>query len=367
MDDFFNLSFLDNTFLNSKFLGNTLKSYLLFIVTLTLGMLILSLIKKIIVKRVYAATKRTKTDIDDMLIRIVHRYLLPVLYLGLFYASISMLTLHETIAQIIKIATIAVAVFLGARIVIAIVLYLADKFWTKKTGESGHVAAKWMSVIIKIIIWGAALMLFMENIGVNITALIAGLGIGGLAVAFAAQAILEDIFSFITIFLDRPFEVGDFIAVDDYLGNVEHIGIKTTRLRSISGEQLVFSNKDLTSSRLKNYKSMENRRIVFRIVVAYDTSVENLKLVPKIIERIIAGVERTEFNRAHFYSFDDSGLMFEIVYYVQSSDFDVYMSVQQEVNLKIKEEFEKNAILFSFPTRALYMRNENRQTKGQQD
>ncbi len=223
-------------------------------------------------------------------------------------------------------------------------------------------AVKWIAVIIKVLIWSAALLLFLENIGVEITALIAGLGIGGLAIAFAAQAILEDLFSFVTIFFDRPFEIGDFIVVDELMGNVEHIGIKTTRIRSISGEQLVFSNKDLTSARLKNFKRMQTRRISFRIGVTYDTPLAKLKQIPGLIEQIINKVKGVEFNRAHFFSFADFSLIFEVVYHVLSQDYDIYMNVQQEINFGIKEEFDRLGIEFAFPTQTLHLQPTKLQT-----
>lgn len=356
MEELFDLSFLDNTFLGLRFLNNTLKSYVLFVLSIAAGMLLLALIKKLVIKRLYARAQKTETNIDDVLIRAADKYLLPVMYLGVFYLSTKILNLHETVAQVIKVATIAFVVFFGARLVSAVVVCLFGRFWEKRKGESDTMALKWIAVIMKVIIWGAALLLFLENIGVEITALIAGLGIGGLAVAFAAQAILEDIFSFVTIFFDRPFEIGDFIIVDELMGNVEHIGIKTTRVRSISGEQLVFSNKDLTSSRLKNFKRMQHRRAVFRIGVTYDTPLQSLKEIPGIIEQIISKVEGVEFNRAHFFSFADFSLVFEGVYHVLSQDYDTYMNVQQEINFGIKEEFEKRGIQFAFPTRTLHIK-----------
>ena len=194
------------------------------------------------------------------------------------------------------------------------------------------------------------------------SALVAGLGVGGIAVAFAAQAIIEDIFSYFTIFLDRPFQIGDFITTGDYLGEVKHIGIRTTRLKSLGGEELVFSNKDLTSARIRNYKTMEERRVVFSIGVTYDTPLEKLKQIPEVLKEIIDSKEMTRFDRAHFLSYGDSSLKYEIVYYVLSGDYNKYMDVHQAINFDIRERFDAMELEFAFPTRTLYIESNEPKT-----
>jgi small-conductance mechanosensitive channel len=209
--------------------------------------------------------------------------------------------------------------------------------------------------VIKAIIWGLAIIFYLDNMGFEISTVIAGLGIGGVAVALAAQAILKDLFSYFSILFDRPFEIGDFIIIDNYLGAVEYIGIKTTRIRSLGGEQLIFSNTDLTDSRVRNYKRMEKRRVLFKFGVIYQTTLAQLKLIPDLIKEIITNIDDTVFDRAHFFSFDDYSLTFEVVYYVIGSDYNKYMDLQQEINFKIKEAFEKQGIEFAFPTQTLHI------------
>lgn len=196
--------------------------------------------------------------------------------------------------------------------------------------------------------------------GVEITALVASLGIGGIAVALALQNILSDIFASLTITLDKPFVLGDFIIVGDHLGAVENIGLKTTRIRSLSGEQLVFSNNDLLTSRIRNFKRMEERRVAFAIQVTYDTPVEKLKNVPPKIKEIIEALEHTRFDRAHFKAHGSHSLDFEIVYYIQGPDYNRYMDRQQAINLGIHEFFLAEGIEFAFPTQTLYLKNENK-------
>ncbi|MCD6323477.1 MAG: mechanosensitive ion channel family protein, partial [Clostridiales bacterium] len=294
--------------------------------------------------------QRTETTLDDSLIKGIRKYLVPLLYFGTFYLCTKVLYINPVLQKIINVITLAFIMIFGAVFLTAVLVFLFNKYWQKKHKDDDKLAVKWISIVIKVLIWAVALLLFLDNIDVKITALIAGLGVGGIAVAFALQAILEDLFSFVTIFFDRPFELDDFIIVGDLMGNVEHIGIKTTRVRSLSGEQLIFSNKDLTNSRLRNYKRMEKRRVNFRLGVTYDTPLEKLKEIPILIKEIIDDTGDCDFDRAHFFEFADFSLNFEIVYYILSQDYNIYMDVQQKINFRIKEEFEKRSIEFAFPT-----------------
>ena len=165
----------------------------------------------------------------------------------------------------------------------------------------------------------------------------------------------KDLFSYFSILFDRPFEIGDFVIIGEYLGTIEHIGIKTTRIRSLGGEQLVFSNSDLTDSRVRNYKKMQKRRVVFKFGVTYQTSQDKLKNIPGGIEKIVKGIKDTAFDRAHFASYGDFSLIFEVVYYVLAADYNKYMDIQQEINLAINKEFTSHKIEFAYPTQTLYV------------
>jgi small-conductance mechanosensitive channel len=231
-----------------------------------------------------------------------------------------------------------------------------ETHWLKKeVDETKKRDVKGIVPIIKVVIWSIGIIFLLDNLGFKINTVIAGLGIGGIAVALAAQALLGDLFSYFSILFDRPFEIGDFIIVGDYLGTIEHIGIKTTRIRSLSGEQLVFSNTDLTNSRVRNYKRMQKRRVVFQLGVTYQTTLQQVKEIPQIITDVIKNVNDTVFDRAHFSSYGDFSLNFETVYNVLSSDYNKYMDIQQEINFAIKEEFEKRGIEFAYPTQTLFM------------
>ena len=208
----------------------------------------------------------------------------------------------------------------------------------------------------RIVLWSIALLVTLDNLGFNITTLMASLGIGGIAVALAVQNILGDVFSSVSIALDKPFVIGDFIVVDNYMGTVEYIGMKTTRLRSLGGEQVVFSNTELLKNRIRNFKRMQERRIAFEFGIAYETPVEEIERIPQLVRNIVTDDRfDTRFDRAHFKSYGDSALQFEVVYYVLNPDFNKYMDIQQEINLALLRAFRARGITFAYPTRTLHL------------
>lgn len=209
--------------------------------------------------------------------------------------------------------------------------------------------------LILTVVYAAILLLALSNLGVDVTALIAGLGVGGIAIALAVQNILGDLFASLTITIDKPFVVGDFIVVGTEMGTIEKIGIKTTRVRSLGGEQLIFGNNDLLSSRIRNYKRMQERRIVFTFGLTYQTTPEQIDEVVRGVRSIIEASERARFDRCHFSKFGASSLDFEVVYFVLSAEYNVYMDVQQAINLEMMRRFTHIGVEFAFPTQSLYL------------
>ena len=280
---------------------------------------------------------------------------MPLLYYGAFYFSVKNLLLNPWLTKSINVLGLALLTIIGTIIIISLVDFFLESYARQQVKDAGNsIALHAIAKIIQVIIWSVAIILFLDNLGIKINALIAGLGIGGIAIAFAAQAVLRDILSYFSIFFDRPFEIGDYITIDEYMGTVENIGLKTTRIRSISGEQLIFANTDLTNSRIKNYKRMQSRRVLFTIGVTYDTSLEQLREIPEVIKKIIENIADTTFDRSHFISYGDFSLNYETVYYVEGNDYKKYMDIQQEINFKIKAEFDQRKIEFAFPTQTIY-------------
>lgn len=212
-----------------------------------------------------------------------------------------------------------------------------------------------ITFIARLAIWLVVLLSLLDNLGVNITTLVASLGIGGIAVALALQNVLGDLFASLSIALDKPFVVGDFIAVDEHMGTVRHVGLKTTRLLSLSGEELVFSNNDLLKSRIRNYKRMTDRRVVFSVGVTYDTPPDALNALTAKIREIIESVPGTRFDRAHFKSFGASSLDIEAVYYLESPDYNAYMDTQQRINFDLLQYCNDMRVNFAFPTRTVHL------------
>lgn len=207
----------------------------------------------------------------------------------------------------------------------------------------------------KVFLWAVVLLAMLSNLGVNITAFVASLGVGGIAVALAVQNILGDLFASLSIAVDKPFEVGDFIVVGSLAGTVEHVGLKTTRIRSLSGEQIVMANAQMISITIQNYKRLQERRIVFEFALPHECSLEQVKQVPAIVERIIRAQEKTRFDRSHFRGFGESALEFETVYIVLDPSYNVYMDIQQAINLGMMEAFANIGVRFATPARTVHV------------
>jgi len=210
-----------------------------------------------------------------------------------------------------------------------------------------------INFVARLVIWSLLTLVALDNLGVNITALLAGLGVGGVAVALAVQSILGDLFASLSIVIDKPFVIGDFVIVDDYMGTIEHVGLKTTRIRSLGGEQIVFSNSDLLKTRIRNYKRMRERRVLFGFGVLYQTPIEVVEKIPALVRAIVEARQKVRFERAHFKGFGESALDFEVVYWMLDPDYNLYMDVQQAINLEMLRVFEREGIGFAYPTRTL--------------
>jgi small-conductance mechanosensitive channel len=348
-------------FLNQTFWGNTIQSYLIALGIFIIGVLIVKVLQKIVLLRLKKWAAKTETTIDDLLIKSIEKSIIPLLFYAVFYSALHSLALSESTAKILKVVSLFIITFFIVRFISSTIMFTITYFIRKQErGEEKARQLRGMTVLINIFVWVVGFVFLMDNLGFDISAVIAGLGIGGIAIALAAQTILGDLFSYFVIFFDRPFEVGDFITVQDKSGTVEYTGIKTTRLRSLSGEQLVFSNHDLTNSRIHNYKKMERRRVVFTLRVIYQTTAEQIESIPKLVREIIESQQDVAFDRGHFASYGDFSLNFEFVYFVLEADYNKYMNIQQAINMKIYDTFEQRGIGFAYPTQTLYLNKEEK-------
>ena len=304
-------------------------------------------------------SKKTKTEIDDIVIEFVGKVNWRLYIFISLYAALKTLALHPLADRLLNYAAIIILVYYGVRFVGVIIDYYTGRQIKMTLAEDENEDTTLVSVLgrmAKAIVWIVAFLLILSNFGVNITSLITGLGIGGIAIAFALQNILQDLFASFTIYFDRPFKKGDFIIIGQDMGTIKYIGIKSTRIQTLQGQELIVSNKELTTARINNYKRMEKRRIVFGFGVEYGTSLKKLREINDAIRRIFRKIKLADLDRVHFKEFGNFSLNYEVVYYLNSSDYNKYMDTQQEINFAVKREFEKLGIAMAFPTQVVYVK-----------
>jgi small-conductance mechanosensitive channel len=301
--------------------------------------------------------ERTETRLDDIAVAALDATRPLVLAIMGLYAGSRVLALPPSVHPFATRAAI-VAGLIQAAIWgnAALRGWLAQYYENRATDPARATSAAAVGFIARMVLWVVILLMILDNLGVNITTLVASLGIGGIAVALAVQNILGDLFASLSIVLDKPFVIGDFIIVDKYLGTVEYVGLKTTRIRSLGGEQLVFSNADLLKSRLQNMSRLESRRAAFTVSVTYDTPAATLRTIPAMLAEIVTAQPKTRLDRAHFTGVGPSSMNFEVVYFYESPDYLAFMDVQQEIWLRIVERFDAEGIEYAYPTQTLQVR-----------
>lgn len=337
--------------------GNSLLTWGTALLIATVSYTVLLLARRVVIARMGSFAKRTTTRVDDLIANVLsHTRTFFLVAVSLAIASTTLAIGSEWAARLRALLVVLFFLQIGlwgsgaAR-------YLLDNYRNDNVesdpGAASLVGA--LQFVVLLVLWAIIALLALDNLGVDVTALVAGLGVGGIAIALAVQNILGDLFASLAIILDRPFVIGDFVKVDDKVGTVEYIGLKTTRVRAISGEQLVFSNADLLGARIQNFGRMYERRIVFTLGVTYSTSRELLTRIPELIRAAIEVDDAVRFDRSHFSAYGAFSIDFESVYYVKTAAFGHYMDAQQRIYLRIHEAFEANGIDFAFPTQTLHL------------
>jgi len=318
--------------------------------------------KSILARRLAVLAARTETKLDDIAVAALRATKLPVLIMLGLYAGASVLTLPDR-----------VHLFIGRAAIVAMLIQVA--FWgdhalrtwlaaarAQRTDDPDRVTSSAaIAFLVRVALWAIVALMVLDNLGVNITTLVASLGIGGIAIALAVQSILGDLFASLSIVLDKPFVVGDFIIVDKMLGTVEKIGLKTTRVRSLGGEQIVFSNNDLLKSRIQNLRRMESRRIVFSFGVSYLTPEPVLRELPQMIQQIVLAQSPVRFDRAHLSSIAAPVFNYEVVYYVDNTDYAVYMNIQQEIYLRLIAGLQERGVALALPVQMVRLAHDTGQ------
>ncbi|MBU1089995.1 mechanosensitive ion channel family protein [Patescibacteria group bacterium] len=311
-----------------------------------------------ILKKLKKLARKTETDLDDTLVEVLEKIPTYFYWVVSIFIAFYFLGVENEFAR--RIVNGVFIILLVLRVIVFIqkfIGYTLKKVWMKdeKQAEEKQTAIHGVKILSKIILWSAGILLVLSNLGIKVGTLAASLGIGGVAIAFALQNILSDLFSSFAIYFDKPFQIGDYIVLGTDSGTVKKIGMKTTRITTLQGEELVVSNAELTSTRIKNFKRMKKRRAVFAFGVIYATPSKKLQKIPPIVEKIIVAEELAEFERCHFKEFGDSSLNFEVVYFVKNREYLDYMNTQQSINLALKEAFEKEGIEMAFPTQTIYL------------
>lgn len=341
--------------LQEVFLENGMRDLTLAVVIATAVLVIVICLKWLVIQRLSKLAAKTDTDFDDSLVEMVGRTRVWLLAFPAIYLGSNSLELGDKAVTVLQAAaTLALLLQVGLwTIGLMEAWFKRSEQKSLQTDAAAATSLAVMRFIGKLVVWTVIFLMVLDNLGVDITALIAGLGVGGIAVALAVQNILGDLFASLSIVIDKPFVIGDFIVVDDYAGSVEAIGLKTTRIRSIGGEQIIFSNNDLLKTRLRNYKRMRERRILFGFGVLYQTTPDQLQKIPEMAKKIIDKIELARFDRAHFKEFGDSSYNFEVVYWMLKPDYNHYMDTQQTINLELVKAFAEAGIDFAYPTRTL--------------
>lgn len=330
---------------------NSIEEYVIALSIVLAGVIVLRISRGLVHRRVSEA----RASVILYLMKL-EKFIFPICYVFLVFVGLHTLSIPLKAALFLKYAFSVAFTFLAIRLVSAAVGNAVYSYVSEEQESlEKRRQVRGIVIVLTIIFWVIGLVFLFDNFGFNVTAVLTGLGVGGIAIALAAQTILGDLFNYFVIFFDKPFEVGDFIIVDDKLGVVEFIGLKTTRLKSLGGEQIIFSNSNLTSSRVHNYKRMSERRIVFSFNVVYSTALKTLEGIPVMIRSIVESQPLTRFDRAHFKAYGEYGLNFEVVYYTLDPDYNKYMDIQQSINLEMFKQFQARDIRFALPTYSVHI------------
>jgi small-conductance mechanosensitive channel len=338
-----------------RFYGNPAGAWIVALSILAATVAVMLVGRRVLVGRLGKWAARTATDLDDLVVDLVRRTRLYfIVMVGVIAGSLA-LALPAATRQGLRTAMV-VALCLQAIVWgNGVIQFWVDRYTVRRVNVDGATATtvNALGYLARFVFWIVILLLALDNFGVDVTTLVTGLGITGIAVALAVQNILGDLLGALSIVVDKPFVVGDAITVDQFTGTVEHIGLKTTRVRSLSGEQIVFSNADLLKARIRNHKRLVERRVLFVNGVSYETPREKLERIPAMLRDIVLAQQPVRFDRSHLRSFGESAIEFETVYYVLTDDYNRYMDIQQAVNLEILRRFEQEEIQFAFPTRTI--------------
>ncbi len=333
-------------------------SFTLFVILI----LLYKLVSFVIIVRLQKLSKRTSTDIDDVIINAIKGIHAWVYIVVAAYVSLQIFSLPDAFWKLFTALVYIAVAYQVIEILLQFIEYGVQRFLEKDEDEDGDGvvdgdaanAAHLIKILARIILWLLGIIFVLSNMGIEVTSLVASLGIGGIAIAFALQGVLSDLFASFSIYADKPFRIGDYVVIGNDSGVVERIGIKSTRIRTLQGEELVVSNAELTTARVQNFKKMKERRANIQFGIIYETPLEKVKNINKVIDDIFQDINGARLDRVHFTTFGDSALLFEVVFYVNSPEYVDFLDRQQQFNYKLMEKFAQMGIEFAYPTQTIY-------------
>lgn len=347
-------SFFSSDFLAQEFFGNMVYDYVIAAAVFIWSFVLFLIIDRVLLLRFRKFAETTRHTLDDLFVQMIDTVQSPFYFFVALYCAAQTLILPADVDRIFEGGILIATTIQVILILQKIIDYSVDR--RLQSQEDGPQAVmEGTATVLKIFLWVVASLLVLSNLGLNITSLIAGLGVSGIIVAFALQNVLQDLFSSFSIYLDKPFKIGDFIIIGDLMGTVEKIGIKTSRIRSLSGEQIVVPNTELTSDRIKNYAKLERRRIEFKFGVDRDVTNKQIADILGNTRRIIEEIEHATVSRVHFVGVGSSALLFEVVYFVEDPSYELYMDIRQEIWLQLREYLRESKIGFAYETQRIIL------------
>ncbi|MBN1860639.1 MAG: mechanosensitive ion channel family protein [Candidatus Thermoplasmatota archaeon] len=355
LGEYINTLFQESGYQVDPIVGQSIAAVIFFALAIIIGWIVYRIFAYYFTKW----AKKTKTTLDDEIIKNVKRpvYFL-VLLIGFWYAVDQLVFLdayYVYIGFIFLTAEILLIAYIITRVINVLVSWYANRLARKTKQEISTNILVIFKKLLHAVVYIFAFLILLYLSKIDLSGALVGLGVGGIAIAFALQNLLSDAFSAFSIFFDRPFEIGDFIVIGDDAGTVTHISMRSTRIKLLRGEELVISNRAILDKNIHNYKKLQKRRIVFTVGVTYGTPIEKLKKIEGMIREIIGKCQLCQIDRIHFREFGAFSLNFEVVYFIDSSDYNTYMDIQQQINFGIAEAFEKEKIEIAFPTQTIYL------------
>lgn len=353
------MNFVDDILANFN-LSQEVNTLIKFFFFTTVILFSLRIIRTIIHNKAKTIAKITRNDIDDLIIKILNGFGF-IFYLAISaFLALEIINFKNRYSNAIEKLVFVLITYYALKSLTSLSSYFFKRILKEQKSKSEDfdpTIIKILNTLTKSLLWILGILFILQNFNYSISALLGGIGVIGIAVAFALQSVLKNIFAFFSLYFDKPFKVGDFIVLnEDQSGTVKKIGIRSTRIKALRGEELVISNEDMTNARIQNFKKLEERRVVIELQISYDTSSPKLEQINNWAEEIVTLQKQTRFSRCHLRELAEFCIIYELVYYVENSDYNLHMDIKQAINLALIKKLEKEKVSFAYPTSTIYVK-----------